>query len=261
MNGGWTYALSSKGKGRSHMVPNFLVQHPSGPFFSLSDVEFKRACNKYPSLASSHDLNYMEHSATTGINVGQYGYFDNNTVLTEFERLFMLLPFKNHFKDHEIEVVVDNARTHSAREYSVNDFSKGVDTKCPVDVIEYVDNQRKLVSVPCYFTRGKHRGNSKVLVELAKDLNVPIRPSMKLSEIRALLSSHPAFQNISRLESLARKYQFEVMFTPKFYCELNAIEGLWCHMKHYVRKMSDQTFPTIPRLIPESRENFQQRQI
>ena len=118
----------------------------------------------------------------------------------------MLLPFKKDFKDHAIAVVVDNASTHSAREYSVNDFSKGIDTKCPVDVIEYVDNQGKLVSVPCYFTRGKHRGKSKGLVELAKDPNVPIRPSMKLPEIRALLSSHPAFQNISRLETLARKY-------------------------------------------------------
>ena len=108
---------------------------------------------------------------------------------------------------------------------------------------------------------GKHRDKSKGLVELANDLNVPIRPSMKLPEIRALLSSHPAFQNISRLETLARKYQVEVMFTPKFHCELNAIEDLWCHMKQYVRKMSDQTFPTMLRLIPESRENFQQRQI
>ena len=229
----------SKGQGRSHTLSGFLVQHPSGPFFSLSDVEFKRACNKYPSLASSHDLNYMEHSATAGIRVGHDGYFVNNTVLTQFERLFMLLPFKKDFKDHAIEVVVDNARTHSAREYSVNDFSKGIDTKCPVDVIEYVDNQGKLVSVPCYFTRGKHRSNSKGLVELAKDPNVPIRPSMKLPEIPALNSSHPAFQNISRLETLARKYQVEVMFTPKFHCELNAIEGLWCHMKQYVRKMSD----------------------
>ena len=143
-----------------------------------------------------------------------------------------------------------------AREYSVNDFSKGIDTKCPVDVIKYVDNQGKLVSVPCYFTRSKHRGKSKGLVELANDLNVPIRPSMKLPEIGALLSSHPAFQNISRFETLSRKYQVEVMFAPKLHCELNAIEGLWCHMKQYVRKMSDQTFPTMLRLIPESRENF-----
>ena len=91
----------------------------------------------------------MEHSAAAGTNVGQDGYFDNNTVLTQFGSLFMLISFKKDFKDHEIEVVVDNARTHSTREYSVNDLSKGIDTKCPVDAIEYVDNEGKLVSVSC----------------------------------------------------------------------------------------------------------------
>ena len=251
----------SKGQGRSHMASNFVVQHLSGPFFSLSDVKFKRTCNTYPSLASSHNLNYAEHSATAGINLGQDGYFDSNTVWTQFERLFIRLSFKGDFKDHEIEVIVDNARTHSAQEYSVNDFSKGIDTKCPVDVIEHVNNQGKFVSVPCYFTRSKHSGKSNGLVELAKDLHVPIRPSMKLPEIRALLSNHPVFQNISRLETLARKYQVEIIFTPKFHCELNAIESLWCHMKQYVRKMSDLTFSIMLRLILESRENFQQQQI
>ena len=251
----------SKGQGRSHMVSDFIVQHPSGPFFSLSDAEYSRACKKYPTLMSLNDLAYVGNSATAGINVGQEGYFDNSTILSQFERLFMLLAFKSDFNSHEIEVVVDNARTHSARAYSINDFSKGVNTKCPVDIIEYLDSQSKSVSVPCYFTSGQNCGKSKGLVELAKDLNVPLTAQMTLSEIRALLSSHPAFQNVSRLETLARKYQVKVIFVPKFHCELNAIEGLWCDMKQYVRKMSDQTFPTMLRLIPESRENFKKRQI
>ena len=65
----------SKGQGRSHMLSDFMVQHPSGPFFSLSHAEFKRACEKYPSLLSAGDLNYVENLATAGINVGQDGYF------------------------------------------------------------------------------------------------------------------------------------------------------------------------------------------
>ena len=84
---------------------------------------------------------------------------------------------------------------------------------------------------------------------------------MKLPEIRALLSAHPAFQTVSRLETLARNYQIKIIFVPKFHCEVNAIEGLWCDMKQYVRKMSDQTFSKMMRLILESRENFKKRQI
>ena len=131
MDGGWIYAIFLERPRPISSNVRFSSEAPVWTF-SLSDVELKRACHKYPSLASSHDLNKMEHSATAGINVEQDGYFDNNSVLTQFDRLFMVLSFKEDFKDHEIEVVVDNARTHSAREYSVNDFSKDVDTKCLV---------------------------------------------------------------------------------------------------------------------------------
>ncbi|CAF1057522.1 unnamed protein product, partial [Rotaria magnacalcarata] len=114
----------SKGRGRSHMVSDFLVQHPNGPFFSLTDVEFHNAVKKFPSLSIPTDLNYLKNSATAGINVGQEGYFNNETILAQFERLFMLLPFKEAFKDHIVGIIVDNAKTHSAKTYSINDFSK-----------------------------------------------------------------------------------------------------------------------------------------
>ncbi|CAF1537526.1 unnamed protein product, partial [Rotaria sp. Silwood1] len=38
----------SKGKGRSRMISDFLVCHPSGPFFSLSESEFEEASKAYP---------------------------------------------------------------------------------------------------------------------------------------------------------------------------------------------------------------------
>ena len=40
------------------------------------------------------------------------------TVLNQFERLFQMLQFKNDFNSpvkHQIEIVVDNARTHTAQ--------------------------------------------------------------------------------------------------------------------------------------------------
>ena len=243
------------------MISDFLAQHPSGPFFSLSDAEFRKAFKRFPSLSSSDDLSYVENSATAGINVGVECYFNNETILSQFERLFQLISFKQDFEGHQVEVVVDNARTHSAREYSLNEFSKGIGTKCPVDSIEYVDDTGKLIYISCYFTSGEHCGKTKGLLELAKELKVPFLPTIKLAELRTLLAQHPAFQNVSKLEILGRKYNVKVIFCPKFHCELNAIEGLWCHMKQYVRRKSDQTFPTMLRLIPESRENFKEREI
>ena len=37
----------SKGRGRLHMVSDFIVQHPSGPFSFLSDVEFALAAKSF----------------------------------------------------------------------------------------------------------------------------------------------------------------------------------------------------------------------
>ncbi|CAF1458112.1 unnamed protein product [Adineta ricciae] len=90
--------------------------HPSGPFFKLDEKEYKQALETFPELANyDDDVNYMEKTATGSIDVGYNSYFDNSTILSQFERLFKLLRFKNDFKNHTIEVVVDNATTHTLK--------------------------------------------------------------------------------------------------------------------------------------------------
>jgi hypothetical protein len=73
-------------------------------------------------------------------------------------------------------------------------------------------------------------------------------------------TSHVLTQ-VSKLEQLPYKYKVKDVFCPTFYCELNCIEGLWCNQKAYVRRRTDQTYPTMLRLINESREHFQTQQI
>ena len=244
------------------MIIDFLVQHPSGPFFSLSEKEYREAMQYYPSLSTDTVSSiYDDYSARAGINVGEQGYFDNGTILAQFEHLFQLVGFKEEFKGHEIEVVVDNVRTHSAREYNISDFGKKTGTKCPVDAIEYVDKQGNVVSVSTYFGSGESKRKSKGLLKVANELQVPVDPTIKLSELRKILTKHPAFQNASKLEKLAQTNNVKVIFVPKFHCELNAIEGLWSYMKQYVRKMTDQSFPTMMRLIPQSRKHFAEKKI
>ncbi|CAF2069536.1 unnamed protein product [Rotaria magnacalcarata] len=105
------------------MASEFLVAHNSGPFFSLNDKEFKRASNKYPDLNNDSNITYETQTASATMNIGGNNYFDNETILKQFERLFQLLYFKVDYKDHDFVCLVDNARTHTAAEYSVNDFS------------------------------------------------------------------------------------------------------------------------------------------
>ena len=77
--------------------------------------------------------------------------------------------------------------------------------------------------------------------------------------INSILNSR-IFQT-SKLEELGKKYNIKIIFAPKFHCELNPIEGLWCNQKQFVRARTDQTFSTMIRLIAESRTNFIEKKI
>jgi hypothetical protein len=112
----------SKGRGRSHMISDFLVQHPRGLIFELSGNEWRQAYAKYKSLSVDGDVNYIDRTATATINIGTDAYFDNDTILGQFERLFQLLEFKQEYKHNQIEIVVDNARTHTTKSLSLQEF-------------------------------------------------------------------------------------------------------------------------------------------
>ncbi|CAF2138799.1 unnamed protein product [Rotaria magnacalcarata] len=191
----------SKGRGRSVMISDYLVMHPSGPFLTLSDKEYQQALVLYPELADDvDDVTYVEKTATASIKVGYDSYFDNLTILAQFERLFKLLQFKSEFKHHNIEVIVDNATTHTAKPYSLSDFGKSIGTRCTTDTIEYVDSQGQLQTIDCFFKSGPNNGLSKGLLEISKELNVKLPPKVKLEQLREILANHPAFKVISRLE-------------------------------------------------------------
>ena len=99
----------SKGRDRSYMVSDFLVQHPSGPFFELSEEEWKQAVAKYKSLSVDSHVNYVDRTATVSINIGTDAYFYNDTILGQFERLFQMIEFKQNYNGKQLEIIVDNA--------------------------------------------------------------------------------------------------------------------------------------------------------
>ena len=71
----------------------------------------------------SISIYYMEKNSASGsMNVGGDNYFDNENVLKQFQRLFQLLPFKAQYENHNFVCLVDNAKTHTATEFSINDF-------------------------------------------------------------------------------------------------------------------------------------------
>jgi hypothetical protein len=131
----------NKGRGRSIMMSLFIVQHDMLEIFELNEQEWDLAIIKYPSLNENEAfLNYYPRSANAWIEPKKDNYFDNEVILKQFERLFQLLEFKECFKNSQIEIIVDNARTHSAKVYDVNLFNKKPSTSCEYGSIEWVED-------------------------------------------------------------------------------------------------------------------------
>lgn len=181
------------------------------------------------------------------------------TVLKQFERLYKMLEFKTVFKNTDKVLFIDNARTHSAKKYDKTLLFKKSGTNCPYDSIEWTENGESK-SVSFFFDERKQR--SKGLFVMCQDLKlIPEDADQKskeysLPKLREIISKHPAFDERSNLEILGDKYDVKVMFLPKFHCELNPIESVWCFMKNFVRKRTDQRYETMLALIEQARNEF-----
>ncbi|CAF1670547.1 unnamed protein product [Adineta ricciae] len=148
-----------------------------------------------------------------------------------------MLPFKQAYANHKFHVIVDNVRTHSAKHYSVEDFGMKPGTRCKTDKIFYRDEDGKKTIYRLLFLQlVATKDNQKAYSSWQKNL-------------------------ISKLEMVANDYGVAVSFSPKFHCELNPIEGLWAYQKQFVRSRTDQTFPTMLKLIQKSRINFIEKNV
>ena len=128
-------------------------------------------------------------------------------VLEQFERLMKLIKFKRGYEGHAIEICVDNATTHSSRDYSLHDFGKDIGTRCPVQFIEWIDENNKKMKLNCYFTDGEHNGLSKGLLVLAQERGLRLPNNCKLNELKEILSRHDAFKNVSLVLQCFSRFQ------------------------------------------------------
>ena len=86
-----------------------------------------KTIQKYPQLLNDNGIRYGKYSATVFAHLGVNSYFDNSVILFQFERLFKLLELKEEYRNHTIEVLVDNATTHTTKNYSIDDFGQVVE--------------------------------------------------------------------------------------------------------------------------------------
>lgn len=94
-----TMPFYNKGRGRSIMLSSFIVQHDKCEMFELSEEEFENALKHNPRLLTSdNQINYYPFSANAWIYPKKDNYFNNDAILEQFERFFILLKYKEAFK-------------------------------------------------------------------------------------------------------------------------------------------------------------------
>ena len=87
----------------------------------------------------------------------------------QFKRLFKLLEFKEYFVGHGFEIIVDNARTHTAQEYNLFMFGMKPDTRCPVDELRWINENNNQRKFKCYFDQEMNIGVSKGLLRIIQE--------------------------------------------------------------------------------------------
>lgn len=94
---------------------------------------------------------------------------------------------------------------------------------------------------------GTPKGMRVVLQERGADT-----VGMKAKDMRDLLKTFPDFKNqTTKLEDYIKSRGHVCVYYPKFHCELNPIERVWCQSKKYTRAYADGTITKLRKIVPE----------
>ena len=124
-------------------------------------------------------------------------YFDNSIVLLQFQRLFKLLNFEEDYKNHNVEVLVDNHGYILANHLALMILGEVLeqDVQChPWNIHDELNNRK---TFDCFFQSGPRKGQRKGLLNMALELGIKVSTNYKLEEPKFILSGHKVFQNVS----------------------------------------------------------------
>ena len=92
---------------------------------------------------------------------------------------------------------------------------------------------------------GKQKGMKRILEE--RGINV--KGLLKDDMIKLLAEMRDFKFQKTKVEEMILNKGHRVMFIPKFHCEINPIERVWCHAKKYTRSNCDYTFVGLENTI------------
>ena len=196
------------------------------------------------------------------------GYFTNENILEQTQLAMEIT--KKYYPDDEHVFIFDNATTHLKRPptaISARKMTKNPSTTFGVEItviengkIRYAPDgkpeKKKIPMSPGKFADGTphnfynedgvFKGMTRILQERGLTNEAKLNAECKIFKCpegatrccqRRVLYNQPDFaEQGSGLEILGQDFGFEVIFLPKFHCELNFIEQCWGHAKRVYRQ-------------------------
>ena len=92
-------------------------------------------------------------------------------------------------------------------------------------------------------------GLQKGLKTVLEERGVNVKKMHKDDMIKTLSEMRDFKFQKSRVKEVILKRGHRVMFIPKFYCEINPIERVWCHAKQYTRAHCDYSFQGLEQIM------------
>ncbi len=90
------------------------------------------------------------------------------------------------------------------------------------------------------------KGMAKILTERGVDI-----AGMSVDAMRLVLAEHDDFKNEKEwLAQAVHDKGHDILFLPKFHCELNYIENVWAYVKSYLRRNCTFNFPALKECLP-----------
>ena len=101
-------------------------------------------------------------------------------------------------------------------------------------------------------------GLQKGLKRVLEERGINVKGMQKADLIKILEEMRDFKYQKTRVEELILNKGHRVMFVPKFHCEINPIECVWCHAKQYTRAHCDYSFQGLKAIINEFRLSISQ---
>ena len=228
-------ALRPKGQGRGLMVSDFIEEHNG--YLRLAPEEHAIAKLAHPNLP-------MEARIIFKFGAQGDGYWNSDHFIAQVEDAIKIAEFKYPASDNDLVFLFDQSSGHCAyssdaliaHKMNVNDGGKQPFLRDTM----WDGKPQKLVTA-----EGKQKGMKTVLEEHG----INVKGLWKEDMIKLLEEMRDFKFQKTKVEEMILNKGHRVMFIPKFHCEINPIERVWCQAKKYTRTNCDYTFVGLDKTI------------